>query len=198
MPTTVRALFASVGLSAHGPVKFGEPADSQNSGVYVVSDVSHAGETMDREPRIDLGRLAEWRKRASLMTIKATGERPTVGDLAHVVQSWWLPDEPVLYIGRTEQPLSKRTHDFSKTPIGARRPHRGGFWLHALSQPLHVFWSETNSPTAIEERLLAAFANSASPSSIARLPNEQFVMPWANLEWPKGRHKPHGLARQVI
>ena len=198
MPSTVRALFHAAGLAPEGPVSFGEAARSTKAGVYVVSDTKSPDELpRDREPQISTVSLAAWRQRCPRMTLRESGRRPTVHDLRVILESWWLNDEPVLYIGQTKDQLDRRTRAFARTPIGAAGPHRGGFWLKTLEQQLYLFWCETEFPKDHEDEALRISVSNASRSSCANLPDSDYVMPWANLEWPTGHRKPHGLAHQT-
>ena len=199
MPSTVRALFHAAGLAPEGPVSFGEAARSTKAGVYVVSDTKSPDELpQDREPQISTVSLAAWRQRCPRMTLRESGRRPTVHDLRVILESWWLNDEPVLYIGQKKDQLDRRTRAFARTPIGAARPHRGGFWLKTLEQQLYLFWCETETHEAAEVTMVEAFAGSASMASKRQLPNAEFAIPWANLMWPpRGPRKPHDLKRQT-
>jgi hypothetical protein len=198
MPTPVSALFAHVGLPVKGPIPFGLAPPSLKPGIYIVSDNDSAVTvSLTRMPSFRADRLREWIKRAREMNVAATRARPTVDVLQRVLTSWWLKDEPALYIGMTTRPLGKRVLEFAKTPIGAGRPHAGGFWLQTLGSPLFVFWAECDQPDHAEDSMLALFANGVSDNTRRELPDMSRVMPWANLEWPRGARKPHGLSKQT-
>ena len=182
MPSTVRALFHAAGLAPEGPVSFGEAARSTKAGVYVVSDTKSPDELpQDREPRSSTVSLAAWRQRCPRMTLRESGRRPTVHDLRVILESWWLNDEPVLYVGRTGECLDKRTAAFASTPIGAKRPHAGGFWLKTLDQHLYVYWCGTEAHEDNEVLMMNAFAENTSATSQRQLPDAGFAIPWANL-----------------
>jgi len=60
------------------------------------------------------------------------GRRPSADAFAARIASFWLPDEPIVYIGLATS-LRSRVSGFYRTPIGARRPHAGGWLLKTLS-----------------------------------------------------------------
>jgi hypothetical protein len=123
------------------------------------------------------------------------GKRPSEIELMERVASFWLPDEPVLYIGLTTRPLRQRVSEYYKTPLGARKPHAGGHFLKTLENidELFVHSAECSEPRAAEDAMLKAFCSGISESSQRRLHDPQHPFPFANLEWPQGVRKRHGL-----
>jgi hypothetical protein len=123
------------------------------------------------------------------------GQRPTEFDLSRRLASFWLPDETVLYIGLAGTSLRSRINQYYRTPLGARRPHAGGWFLKTLSilPELFVHFARTTTPKESEGRLLGAFVQGISASTRSSLFDSQHPFPFANLEWPAGIRKLHGI-----
>ena len=60
------------------------------------------------------------------------GARPTIEELMRRVAAFWLRDEVIVYVGLAKS-LSKRLRQYYRTPVGACRPHAGGYFLKLLS-----------------------------------------------------------------
>jgi hypothetical protein len=110
-------------------------------------------------------------------------------------KGFWLSDEVILYIGLAGTSLRSRVRQYYCTPLGARRPHAGGDFLKTLSNAddLHVHWASTDNPSWAEGRMLEAFCRSVSEHARAQLFDPEHPFPFANLEWPAGTRKRHGL-----
>ena len=123
------------------------------------------------------------------------GERPTEKELAERIAQFWLPDEPVLYIGLTTRPLRRRVAEYYKTPLGARKPHAGGHFLKTLEtlDRLFVHSAGCAEPHTAEDAMLNAFCAGVSAGARQRLADPERPFPFANLEWPRGTRKKHGL-----
>ncbi|MFZ1907324.1 MAG: hypothetical protein WAU56_18235 [Steroidobacteraceae bacterium] len=132
---TVAEMFESAGLKACGPVAWRTPVPAVRPGVYVVA-----------------------------RTHDASARRHRSEDVSHLpalLRNRWLPDELVLYIGCTVQPIQKRVAAFYDQCYGKKGPHAGGQQLLMLrySCPLWVYWSETNSedPKRVESVMIQVF-----------------------------------------
>ena len=110
------------------------------------------------------------------------------------IASFWLPDEVAVYIGRAGQAVGARVRQYYRTPIGAPKPHAGGWWIKTLRvlPELWVDWARTPRYVAAEEEMLRHFSANVSPESRAALPPGP-VMPWANLVHPQEGRKAHGI-----
>ena len=165
------------------------------TGVYAISTTPSIDDVTPCLPEapIDPAALNSWLRVCPHFLLD--GRSPTVDVLADRLQSWWLPDETVIYLGMAGSSLRTRVSNCYRTPLGARRPHAGGHWLKTLSDldGLLVYWAPTSEPEPSELGLLAAFADRVSGSTRAALPNSAFPIPWANLEWGKGRRKDRGF-----
>jgi hypothetical protein len=121
--------------------------------------------------------------------------RPAREQLRERIGAYWLPDECVLYIGLAGQPLRTRVRQYYKTPLGAAKPHKGGWWLKMLTvlHDLHVHFAATPDFKDAEEDLLRAFGEDVSDASRSALPADEPVMPFANLRDGNWRRRNHGI-----
>lgn len=139
---TVTDLFKHQHLQPQGPTKWGEPIPCALPGVYVV--------TLDPDPNGRCGLAV-----------------PT--ELPPTLRQRWLPDQPIVYIGKAGGPnrkttLHKRMQQFYLHKYNARSPHRGGQDVRLLRpEPLWLFWAPTpeRDPREIEQLMLAAFKAAA-------------------------------------
>jgi hypothetical protein len=102
---------------------------------------------------------------------------------------------PELSAALLGQCLAKRVGQYYLTALGARSPHAGGWFLETLSvlPDLHVYYASCADPSEAEQRILAAFRSSVSEPSRAALHDPERPLPFANLEWPPGTYKRHGI-----
>jgi len=77
----------------------------------------------------------------------------------------WVPSEPVIYIGQTTRPLSRRIREFYRHQYGKRSPHSGGQAVKLLKCQMWVYWSPANDPLDAELLMLCAFRK-----KVGRLP----------------------------
>jgi hypothetical protein len=176
------------------------PVPSNEPGVYVVSlsPEPENGSGLAAAP-IDLAGLEAWLLRRPGLSVH--GRQVSADELARHLAQWWLPETSILYIGKAEgQSLRNRISQYYRTPLGAKRPHAGGYWLKTLRNldTLHVHFTETPagvSPGLVESDLLNAFLDLyGGPTDTHPEPNLR--LPWANLEIdrpPPRRRRDHGL-----
>jgi hypothetical protein len=69
----------------------------------------------------------------------------------------WLPNEPVVYIGKTDQPLRTRLRQFYSHECGRGSPHAGGQVVKLLNCDLWVYWAAAAVPYATEQTMISAF-----------------------------------------
>jgi len=72
-----------------------------------------------------------------------------------------VPDETILYIGLAGTSLRTRVRDYYKTPLGARRPHAGGWFIKSLANvnDLLVHFAPADDPCAAENAMLGSFCS---------------------------------------
>lgn len=195
MPSTVAQLLASVGLEPSGCVAWGEPVPERRTGVYLVSLTSSPDGLNGLLPECPLREMALDELLTACPDIRLDGEAADRDGIAQRLASYWPPDECVLYIGLAGQPLRTRVRQYYRTPLGASKPHKGGWWLKTLSvlDGLWVHYAATPEFENAETDMLRAFAAGVSARTRRRLPPGEPVMPFANLRDGDWRRKTHGL-----
>lgn len=209
MPTSVREALAAARLKLSGVVPWGTtvpaPANQKDprSGVYVIAlteDPDSKGSRVEPAP-ISMEAIA------SLLTVRPEltldGKRPSSPDLSKRLGEFWLPDEVILYIGlagqRKRRPpkgeLAKRVGEFYSTSLGARSPHAGGWPLKVLSclPRSFVHYAYCDDERQAEQSCLQQFRDGISSQSLLTLRDRERAMPYANLEFPRGNIKDHGI-----
>ncbi len=128
------------------------------------------------------------------------GVRPKTSSLAARIARFWFPDEVALYIGRagtTARPRALRTRirDYYTTPLGARKPHAGGWLLKTLENlpELSVHYAQAADPEEAESEMTREYCRNVSGSTLKAIRDPDRPFPFANLEWPIGVRKNHGI-----
>lgn len=197
MPSTVSQLFSSASIRNSGCVPWGTPVPCKHGGVYLVSiseSVFHKADPVSRAPICEK-RVKEWISLVPKMRVD--GDRPSVAKLVKVLSAFWIPDESVIYIGKTSQSLRDRINSFYRTKIGCARPHRGGYWVKMLDdcQRLWIHFSECDEPFRVEQKMLGFFVCGVSENSRRAIREPEHAFPFANMEYPPGSRKHHGISR---
>jgi len=211
MPMSIRELFRGVGLNVAGIAGYGSPVREGRPGVYVVANTADVDTCAGCgfQPTLSMDRIAEWIRRVPAMHLAGSPQQPAPEALRMRLLEFWLPDEPVLYIGKagTTAPsyrsIKDRVADLYDHVLGDRRPHRGGHWLKTLGDldRKFIFWgvvTDGRSPDQVESEMLAHFVSGVSPNSKAALRDRLRPFPWADLEHPKGNRKNHGILNQTL
>jgi transcription elongation factor GreA len=192
-PLGAAELLRSVGLLADGPTAWGTPVRSGGPGVYVVELPSPPPSAP-----IDFAAIGRWLELVPGLTLDGT--RPTGRELAARLHRFWLPDQPVLYVGMSKASIGSRVGAYYRTPLGDSRPHAGGYWLKTLSglERLRVWWAETDASEEYEDALLEAFATAVPAELAAALHDPAIVLPFANLQTAYGERKGHGIRGALL
>lgn len=196
MSSTVGALLRSAGLAWGGSVPWGVPVPEHETGVYLVSlaaDPDGLGPTREVAPvsRSAVRELLECRPELTV-----DGSRPTEAVVADRLAAFWLADESVLYIGLAgRSTLGGRVNAYYTTPLGARSPHAGGWFLKTLEPevPKFVHWAVSRDVEESELGLLRSFTASVSDRSRRLVGDPALPLPFANLERARGERKRHGI-----
>lgn len=187
-PRSAVALLRSLDLMPDGPVAWDQPVRSRAPGVFLVEVPLRT----DTAP-LDVTAVRTWIERVPGLELH--GERPTPTQLMARLASFWLPQQSVVYIGRTSKSLGARVASMSHTLLGDRKPHPGGHWLWTLQDPsrLRIWWAETDAPEEYEDGLAAAIAADLDPVAAATLGALGPILPWANLTSATGEAKHTGI-----
>lgn len=186
-------LLRSIGLDVDGPARWGSKPTSRKPGIFVFETPNPAVSAS-----LDIDQIRRWLERVP--DLRMDGERPTQTTLAERLRRFWLPDQPVLYVGRTAKGLNARVASLYATELGHARPHAGGYWLKTLRElsKLRLWWAETDAPEEYEDELIAAFAEGVPAEVRARLPEGAPLLPWANLASPTGPARDTGLTNALL
>ena len=194
MPSAVADIFSAADLQPAGVVQWGLLIPERSAGVYVVSVSEDVHAIVDAPTAFlaDEAALRQWL--AVRPELLLDGSRPEPAARADRLACFWLADKVVVYIGLAAS-LRGRGRGYYNTPLGARRPHAGGHFLKTLSrlEDLFVHYAPTPDLATAEEQMLRHFCQNVSSQTRAALPDPQLPLPFANLEFPRGRRKPHGL-----
>ena len=194
MTSSVESLLRSAGVAHRGAVRWGDPVPLTSSGVYLVAtgpDPSN-GEGA-AECAIDPAAVATLLERRPEACVDGVAADPS--SVTSRLQSMWVPEEPVLYIGLAGTSLQTRVRQYYRTEIGARAPHAGGWPIKMLAAlpDLWVHYGETDDPDGAEIAMIDAFVAGVDPTARAGLVDPTAPLPFANLMYPTGRRKSHGF-----
>lgn len=191
MPTTVNAIADKLGLAVQGPVRWGERIPCTTGGIYVICAPSAVA-----TPLFDLAAISDWIAKAPRLSLAGLNHADVTSQhICGELEKFWLADEVILYVGKAGR-LRNRIYQYYRTPLGARRPHRGGCWLKALAnlRSFDIYWVESEDSGMLEKQVLECFATEAGRAGgmvpgVTRAP----ILPFANLEVPGGMRKRHAI-----
>jgi transcription elongation factor GreA len=183
-------LLRALGLLVDGPAQWTRPVPSRRPGVFVVELPNGLPDAP-----IDIVAVRRWLERVPEM--KLDGETATPADVAKRLHEFWLPNEPVLYVGRSARAVGARVSSMYATPLGDAKPYSAGHWLRTLSvlPDLRVWWADTDAHEEYEDALLSEIA--ARNASEGRDASKGALLPFANLMTPEGVAKAHGLSNSL-
>lgn len=195
MPSTVASVFAAVDLVPAGPVPWGTPIPETASGVYAVALTAESDQSFGALTEAPLLAVLLEQLLAMRPQLELDKRRPDLAALAARLRAFWLPDETVVYIGSAKS-LRSRSRGYYLTPLGATKPHAGGWWLKTLSalEDLWVHYAPTPEFKTAEKRMLKEFRDAVSPESRAALHDQERVMPFANLRGWDDLVKRHSIS----
>lgn len=204
MATTVNKLLSSVGLDTKRlrTVKWEQALDSSSVGIYFISTSSNpdTNSNLFDEAPIDDNILKIWISKVP--TIKVDRRPATIADLRQRLNSFWLADENIIYIGQTESSngLRGRVNQYYRTELGERKPHAGGHWIKTLKilNQLSVHYIPTLNPRQTEEEILRKFISQVSNTALNNLFDSDLPLPFANLELERGNRKNHGISNSKL
>src|SRR3954471_13693350 len=94
-------LLKDLGLLVDGPQLWSRQVPSSKPGVFVIE--------LPRELHdapVDIVAVRRWLERVATMTL--VGAKPTAEEIAKRLHAFWLPDEPILYVGRSAKTINAR------------------------------------------------------------------------------------------
>lgn len=212
MPVCVKELYRILSIYSFESVRWEINVECDSQGVYMVAiseDAEKCVNPYEKAP-INTARIAEWISRVPDMRID--GNLPTIETLSQRLSEFWIPDETILYIGKSKK-LGERLKQFYRHKLGNKAPHKGGVWLKTLDvlDDLHIYYAPTDehdmTPEHIEQALLRQFMKRVSQNSrsIGRIgltkgTDELFPIPFANRYVDfSGRHvKDHGISNDHL
>lgn len=196
MPASVSQVFSAAGLTPAGVVRWGELIPLAASGVYVVALTEQTQDVTGTRSDCPLSAGAVAELLSVRPELRIDGARPNADEVAARLAALWLPDETIAYIGLAGKSLTSRVDAYYKTPLGARRPHAGGWPLKTLSllDSLWVHYAPCANPGTAELAMLDAFIDAVSASSRAALQDPDLPLPFANLERTKSQRQRHGIS----
>ena len=111
MPTTINEALRVANLKPDGVVKWGNTIPISKSGVYIVSltdDIDSFNGTLHSAP-LSKTVFDKWLSVCPNLTLD--DHKPDPDKLMERIQSFWLPDEVILYIGKATS-LSSRVNQY--------------------------------------------------------------------------------------
>ena len=198
MPSTVSQLVASEGIELTGKVRWGEAVEEHSLGIYIVSlsDSEHDNKGILDSAPISIEAIRSWIHKIPTLTLDSK-ENPRAEAVRDRLAEFWMPDENILYVGKTDASLHKRVRDYYHTELGEPGPHAGGRWIRTLSNlhQLFIYYAICSDPSSIEGRVLRRFMSGVTDSSLSSLRDRGVPLPFANLRHPDGGDKSHGIGR---
>ncbi len=201
MPTSLARILEQRGCRIAGTVPWGTSPPSNESGVYVVSLHGDPNDTAGlAEAPIDEAVVAAWIERVRSLTLDDA--RPEPDALAKRLARYWLPDEPIVYVGKATS-LRQRLRQYYSTPLGDRRPHAGGHWIKTLANlgSLSIHYAEVDDgvdPEVVEMRMLTTLMQNVTQATRSAHPQSDLATPFANLEIKGLGRRNHGIRNAVL
>ena len=204
MATSVYGLLETVGLNADRlkTARWGQTIESSSIGVYFISTSKDPNSILtlyDNAPLDDII-LKSWIRKVA--TIQVDGIPATLDSLKQRLNSFWLPDENIIYIGQTESSkgLRGRITQYYSTELGERKPHAGGHWIKTLKvlNELFVHYIPSQHAGDTEKKIMRSFISQVSEQTKENLFDSTLPIPFANLELEQGNRKNHGISKSKL
>lgn len=194
MPSTVNDLLTAASLTHDGVVRWGTRVPLAAPGVYLIATAESPNTlvTHDVCPVSDSAVQTLLQRRPELLVDDV---RPSHEQLRARLASMWLADETVLYVGLAGTSIAQRVRQYYRTPLGARKPHAGGWPLKTLSllDGVWVHYAACSAVDDAERGMATSFMAGVSPTTRTLLHDPAYPLPFANLTVPNGPRKKHGI-----
>lgn len=202
MPTTIQELFDTFNVKKINKVPWSSKIIDNYEGIYIVSLSPCYEENLPISfPSFDNAIIKMWIDNLSGFTIDNI--KPTVHSLKKRLNEFWLEDESILYIGKAskrnvDDGVGNRVDEYYRTKIGSRSPHSGGQWLKTLTniKSMTVFYGNVNDSASVEIEMFDYFISKVSETSLSKLRDKKYPLPFANLRYKTGVDKNSGLKNQ--
>ena len=202
MPSTVLDLLESNSLELTGSVRWNEPVQCKEKGIYIVSlsrNPEENGGVLNSAP-LEIKTIEKWLQQCNLEL--KDDPTPSTEAIEQRIGEFWLPDENILYIGQTShQDLNTRIDQLYKHKLGKSSPHRGGHWLKTLSnlKSTFVHYAETvdRNPKDVKSSLIEDFVDRVSSSTTNIVSDPERPYPFANLDGTFKGRKCHGIRMSI-
>ncbi len=186
-------LLREVGLLPDGPALWGKPVRQSGPGVYLV-ELKAPVPTLS----VDLAAIGRWIERVP--ELRLDGARPSGREVHARLAQFWLPSQPVVFVGSSKGSVGGRVAALAKTVPGDSKPAGSGLWLHLLraQADLRVWWAATDAPEEYEDALLETFAKGVPDAERGALRGTSAALPWAVWRSPSGGRKDTGLTGMLL
>jgi len=204
MAISINGLLETVGLniSRLKTAMWGQAPESSSIGIYFVSTSKDPNSiaTLYNNAPIDENILKFWIRKVS--TIQVDGKPATIESIKQRLNSFWLPDENIIYIGQTEsnKGLIGRINQYYTTELGDRKPHAGGHWIKTLKilNELFVHYIPSQNAKDTEKKIMRNFVSQVSEQTKEILFDTTLPIPFANLELEQGKRKNHRISKSKL
>ena len=199
MPISVKQIIEASGLNNKfsRTVKWGKQIESSSRGIFIIStseDPNVLSPVYESAP-IDLNLIEFWIKKAPKMQIDK--QSATAEALYKRLESFWLPDETILYIGQNTTNIGFRVivNRIYNTELGSKMPTTSAYWLKSLSilHQLHVHYISCSHPEDKRDEMLKIFNAQISKKTKKNSKHIDFLNPFANKIVGRGSTKEIGI-----
>lgn len=196
MPTQIKKIFEGFNKEISGHVQWGGRVDCDKPGVYVVAISNSADKQIYlQNAPISEQIIQQWIDYVPKLLLD--GMRPSARSLVERLKKFWLPDETIVFIGNAGRSLEAKIGKFYKTKLGEQAAYTSGHWIMTLSDisQLNIYWTITGAEEArdLEKSFIEMFIKNVSQKTKSELYDSANPLPFANLEYPKGNNKKHGI-----
>ena len=186
MSITVEQLVKTSGLNPARlrSYKWGEGIESTSRGVYIIST---SKDILALEPYFEAApfnnaSILNWIEKDD--KLKIDGKPATLLNIKEKLESFWLADETILYIGKSNSKMGIRQHLSRIYNLGLGNEHRitTASWVKTLNilNDLYVHYISCNHPDEKKLELISTFNLQLSKKSKKKLKSKAYENPFAN------------------
>ena len=186
MPISVEQLVKISGLNPKRmrTYKWGEAVESTSRGVYMIST---SKDIFALEPIFELAPLNDasilnWIEKDEKM--KTDGKPATLLYIKNKLESFWLEDETILYIGKSNSTVGIRQHmsNIYNLSLGNNKGVTRSVWLKTLDilNQLHIHYISCNHPEDMKKEMILNFKSQLTKRPKKKLKTHSLEFPFAN------------------